>query len=234
MSDQPKEHGFDEESERDLPRIVEEAQQILTAHHLKTGGTAILAVAAWVLASFSGAYVPPALLLLVLGVLAVLAFFPVTREPRLAQDVIRRWDTLRVERALASSGVSPDPRLEVAESMAERIARHPASDEHIRAVVDALVRRLRRLLDDLGRTTYLTHAQVASDHQEASRSMSDLQDLLDAKVAELLGELARLHRTVVMRDTASLDRVVRAAEDLMRDLEAEREVERLLSRAERE
>jgi hypothetical protein len=118
--------------------------------------------------------------------------------------------------------------------MAERIMRHPSSSEHIRTVVRAVLRRLKRLLDDLRRTNYLASAQVASDQQEASRSVSDLQDLLDARVAELLGELARLHQAVVMRDTASLDRVVKAAEDLVHDLEAERDVERLLSQAERE
>ena len=46
-----------------------------------------------------------------------------TREPRLAREVLGRWDRLRVDRALQASGISNDPRLEVAESMAERVLR---------------------------------------------------------------------------------------------------------------
>jgi hypothetical protein len=41
-------------------------------------------------------------------------------------------------------------------------------------------------------------------------------------------------RTVVLRGTASLHRVVGAVEDLVHELEAEQEVERLLSSAENE
>lgn len=181
-----------------------------------------------------GTVVPDAWLLLVLGILLVLVFAPVTREPRLARDVLRRWDALRVERALASSGVTSDPRLEVAESMAERIARHPSSDERIRLVTAAMLRRLRLLLHDLRRTSYLAKAQLADERHELSRSVSDLQDLLDARVADVLGQLAQLHRTVVLRDTASLERVVAAVEDLVYELEAEQEVERLLSSAEQD
>lgn len=97
-----------------------------------------------------------------------------------------------------------------------------------------MLRRLRRLLDDLRRTGYLADAQLLDDREERSRSVSDLQDLLDARVADVLGQLAQLHRTVVLRDTASMDRVVGAVEDLVHELEAEQEVERLLSSAENE
>jgi len=122
----------------------------------------------------------------------------------------------------------------VAESMAERIARHPSSDERIRLVTAAMLRRLRLLLHDLRRTSYLAKAQLADERHELSRSVSDLQDLLDARVADVLGQLAQLHRTVVLRDTASLERVVAAVEDLVYELEAEQEVERLLSSAEQD
>jgi hypothetical protein len=92
--------------------------------------------------------------------------------------------------------------------------------------------RLHRLLDDLRRVSYLTQSQFADERVDVNRSVSDLQDLLDARVADILGQLAQLHRTVVLRDSASLDRVVTGVEDLVRELEAEREVERLLSNAE--
>ena len=193
-----------------------------------------VAVIGWVGALLAGTVLPLSWLFLVLAVLALLFVSPVTREPRLARDVLRRWDALRVDRALASSGISSDPRLEVAESMADRIVRHPGSDERVRSATAAMLRRLRRLLDDLRRTGYLAKAQVADERHELSRSVSDLQDLLDARVADVLGQLAQLHSTVVLRDTASLERVVASVEELVRELEAEHEVERLLSSAENE
>ena len=168
-----------------------------------------------------------------LALVVVLYFFPITRELRLARDALRRWDQLRVERALQSSGVSSDPRLEVAESMADRVLRHPSADQRIREATNALLRRLQRLLRDLGRIEYLTHARMTMDQGDAARSISDLQDLLDARVAEVLGQIAVLHRTVVLRDEAALEGVVTALEDLVRELEAEQDVERLLSDAER-
>ena len=43
-----------------------------------------------------------------------------------------------------------------------------------------------------------------------------------------------MHRTVVMRDAASLERAVGNVEELLQELEAEREVERLLAQAEQD
>ena len=223
-----------EEDVPDLPHVVEEAYDVLSAYTWKlvaTGGAAILV---WIGSGFFGLDVPFLLLVPLLVALVLLFFAPVTREPRLARDVLRRWDQLRVDRALASSGVAGDPRPEVAESMAERVLRHPSVDQRIRNAANALLTRLRRLLRDLGRVEYLTHARVTLDQGDVSRSISDLQDLLDARIAEILGQIAELHRTVVLRDAASMDRVVRGVEDLVRELEAENEVERLLSNAERD
>lgn len=234
MSEEVVEYGLEPDEGQDRPRVVDEAHEVLGSYHLQVGATAALTVVAWVAVLLSGNVLPLSWLILALSVLFALAFFPVTREPRLAQDVLRRWDALRVDRALASSGVTSDPRLEVAEHMADRIVRHPASDERVRSATAAMLRRLRRLIDDLGRTRYLAKAQLAHERHEVSRSVSDLQDLLDARVADVLGQLAQLHRTVVLRDTASLERVVVAVEELVRHLEAEQEVERLLSSAEQE
>ena len=234
MREDTGEYGLDRGEDRDLPRVVEEAHEVLAAYHLQLGGAAAAVCVAWLAADFIGTTLPLTWMLVALAALFVLVMAPVTREPRLARDVLRRWDALRVDRALASSGVSTDPRLEVAESMVERIVRHPASDERVRSATTATLRRLRRLLDDLQRTSYLAKAQLADERHELSRSVSDLQDLLDARVADVLAQLAHLHRTVVLRDTGSLERVVGAVEDLVHELEAEHEVERLLSSAESE
>jgi hypothetical protein len=217
----------------EVPRVVEEANEVLGSYSRHLAGAATIAGLVWLSGSLLGASVPPVWLVAVLAVLILLYVVPVTREPRLAREVLRRWDHLRVERALEGSGISGDARLEVAESMADRVLRHPSADPRMREATNALLRRLRRLLRDLGRVEYLTHARVSMDQGESTRSISDLQDLLDARVAEVLGQIASLHRTVVLRDEPSLEGVVSAVEDLVRELEAEQEVERLLSDAER-
>jgi hypothetical protein len=217
----------------DRPRVVDEAHEVLTSYTWQLVVAGGLSVAAWIGSGFLGFAVSPLWLLPVLAVLALLFLVPVSREPRLARDVIRRWDQLRVERALESAGVSGDPRLEVAESMADRIVRHPSVDHRTRDATAAMLRRLRRLLRDLARVEYLAHARVTMDQSERSRSISDLQDILDARAAEVLGRIAQLHRTVVLRDTAALEDVVTGVEELVRSLEAEEEVERLLTDAER-
>jgi hypothetical protein len=233
MSGQEGEFGLAPVDEApNVPRVVEEAHEVLSAYAwqaLAAGGAAVLA---WLGTGMYGIWLSPLWLILALVLLLVVFLVPVTREPRLAREVIRRWDQLRVERALASSGVSSDPRFEVAESMADRIVRHPAVDERTRRATRSMVVRLHRLLDDLRRVSYLTQSQFADERVDVNRSVSDLQDLLDARVADILVQLAQLHRTVVLRDSASLDRVVTGVEDLVRELEAERDVERLLSNAE--
>ncbi len=222
-----------DESVPERPHVVDEAHEALAAYTRELVGAGGVAILAWVVSLFFGLNIPALWLLPILAVLAVLFIAPVTREPRLSREVLRRWDQLRVDRALEASGISSDPRLEVAESMAERVLRHPSVDERTREATNTLVLRLRRLLSDLGRVEYLTHARLTMREGDASRSISDLQDLLDARIAEILGQLAGLHRTVVLRDTASMESVVRGVEDLLRELEAESEVERLLSDAER-
>lgn len=216
----------------DRPRVVDEADEVLTTYTWQLLGAGGAVALGWVGAGFFGATVPPLWPVLALVVIALLFVVPVTREPRLAREVLRRWDRLRVERALESSGISGDPRLEVAESMADRVLRHPSVDRRVRDATTALVNKLRLTLRDLRRVEYLSDARAALSQREMMRSISDLQDLLDARVAEMLGQIAELHRTVVLRDAASLERVVGNVEILVHELEAERDVERLLSDAE--
>lgn len=217
----------------DVPRVVEEAEEVLSAYTWQVVGVGTLGTLVWAAGSFFGTPLPLSWLLLLVAVLTLLYLVPITREPRLARDVLRRWDELRVERALERSGVSGDPRMEVAEAMAERVLRHPSVDDRVRSVARALIRRLQRLLDDLRRVEWLARSGTALDERSRARSISDLQDLLDARVANLIGQLAELHRTVVLRDAVALERAIGSVEDLLHELEAEREVERLLADAER-
>jgi len=217
----------------DRPRVVDEAHEVLTTYSWQVVGSGGTVGALWLLSDFLEMGIPVLGPIVLIAVLIFLYLVPVTREPRLAREVLRRWDRLRVERALESTGFSDDPRLEVAESMADRVRRHPSVDARVRDAAEALVSRLRLALRDLQRVQYLTDARVTMNQSESSRSISDLQDLLDARVAEVLGQLAELHSTVVLRDATSLERVVGRVEELIYELEAEREVERLLADAER-
>lgn len=219
----------------DCPRVVDEAHEVLAAYTWQLVGTGGVVGGVWALAEFwevgpAFIWVFPTLVFLLLLFLYIV---PVTREPRLAREVLRRWDHLRVERALESSGIAEDPRLVVAESMADRIVRHPSVEGRVRDAAMVLLSKLRLAIRDLSRVQYLTDARATLNQSDSSRSISDLQDLLDARVAEVIGQLAELHSTVVLRDARSVERVVGRVEELIHELEAEREIERLLNDAER-
>lgn len=216
------------------PRVVDEADEVLSAYGWQLTGVGAASILVWAAASYFELSVSPFWVVGVVLILLMLYAVPLTREPRLARDVLRRWDNLRVERALESSGVYDDPRLEVAEAMADRVIRHPSVDARTRNATRAMIAKLKLILRDLKRVGYLAEAKTAMDEGRTTRSISDLHDLLDARAAEILGQIAELHRTVVLRDAVSLERAVGNVEDLLREMEAEREVERLLTEAERD
>ena len=215
----------------DRPRVVEEAHEVLTTYGWQVTGTGAAAIAAWVAAGWMDYSAPFSWLLAFLAVVVLIYLAPVTRAPKLAREVIRRWDELRVDRALEESGATSDPRLAVAESMAHRIVRHPTVSTDVRQTAEALVHRLQTLLADLRRIEWLVQS-TSLDRSGAQRSFSDLQDVLDARAANVVAQLAELHRTVVLRDAAAIERAVASVRDLLASLEAEDEVERLLSEAE--
>lgn len=216
------------------PRVVDEADEVLSSYGWQLTGAGAASILAWAAASYFELSLSPFWVVGVILILLMLYAVPLTREPRLAKDVLRRWDNLRVERALESSGVYDDPRLEVAEAMADRVIRHPSVDTRTRNATRAMIAKLKLILRDLRRVSYLADAKTALDEGRTTRSISDLHDLLDARAAEILGQIAELHRTVVLRDAVSLERAVGNVEDLLREMEAEREVERLLTEAERD
>lgn len=216
----------------DRPRVVEEAYEVLGTYGWQLTGVAAAVAAAWLAAEAVGLGVPWLWPIAIVAFLLVLYLWPIAREPRLARDVLRRWDVLRVERALESSGVTWDPRMEVAEAMAHRIVRHPSVGARVRETTTALVTKLRFILRDLRRIEYLSDVKASTGDRRTTRSISDLHDLLDARAAEVLGQITELHRTVVLRDAASLEKALGHVDELLAELGAEEEVERLLSQAE--
>lgn len=215
------------------PRVVDEAEEVLTSYGWQLGGTGAVTLAAWSLAVWVGEPIQLVWLLAVLGVLAFLYLMPVARAPRLAREVLRRWDELRVQRALESGGISDDPRLEVADAMVQRIVRHPTVPVSVRQTAEALVSRLQTLLTDLRRVEWLARTTSISGSPRIA-SVSDLESVLDTRVASILAQLAELHRTVVLRDAEAIERAAGNVRQLLMDLEAEEEVERLLADAERD
>lgn len=216
------------------PGVVEEADEVLATYGWQLVGAGAAGAAAWVVSTlYVGLSLPLPWLVLYLIVLVILYTWPMAREPRLAREVIRRWDDLRVERALETAGLGDDPRLEVARSMAERVLRHPSVEERVRATIRALVNRLEVVLKDLRRVEWLMEGPSRPADRHRTRSISDLMDVLDARVASILGQIAEIHRTVVLRDALALERALDSVDDLLRDLEAEQEVDRLLAGAER-
>jgi hypothetical protein len=215
----------------DRPRVVEEADEVLTVFGWQLAGAGGAAAVVWAGAAWMGTPLPALWLVVLVAALVLLYFSPVTREPKLAREVLRRWDELRVQRALEASGATADPRLEVAESMAYRIMRHPAVGENVRQTTEALVRRLQLILADLRRVEWLGRT-TALDEGPRMRSISDLQDVLDARAASIVAQLAELHRTVVLRDADATRRAMASVQELLAELEAQEEVERFLMEAE--
>ncbi len=216
----------------DRPRVVDEADEVLGTYGWQLGATGAVATVVWIASVWLRAPIPLIALVGFLFVLVVLYRSPVTRAPKLAREVLRRWDELRVQRALESAGANDDPRLEVADAMARRIVRHPTVSPIVRQTAEALVHRLRVLLSDLRRIEWLGRT-TSFGEERGARSISDLQDVLDARVASVLAQLAELHRTVVLRDAGATERAVASVRELLTTLEAEDEVERLLADAER-
>ena len=225
-----------EPADPEPPGVVREAEETIRRLGLRLAALGGGAVGLWGLVAWLGsgglivAYFPIQwLFFFLLGLLAFF-FWPQTRDARAAREVLRRWDRVRADRALADAGEAVDPRLDVASSMARRIERHPASDDRTRGVVRALVARLRASVQDQRTLSLLEEAWRSRDLEEESRlgSVSDLAAHVESRISDLLGRLSELHATCVRRDAPEQARLLEEAEDLLRRLEAEGEVERIL------
>jgi hypothetical protein len=212
------------------PDAVEEAERAIKRWGLTLAGTGAAGTTAyWVALLELGVFLPIQWWLVFLVSLVALFFFPPNRGPRNARELLRRWDDLKIQNTLEEGGASPDPKVRVAEEMTRRIVGHPQSDPAVRQVASELLASIRRTAQDRRTIRLLQQSGAWSDAGMHERTLSDVLDFVSGREGELLASLEKLHRAVVRRDSSAAEELSLEARDLLTQLEAEEEVERLLN-----
>lgn len=217
--------------EQPKPPAVAEAEETVRRLGVALLGTGAGASVLWFLHALVVGFpvVPMAWLGIFLAALVLFFFFPQSRRARLAREVLRQWDDVRVQGMLEESGASTDPRLQAAGKMARRIARHPAADDELRRLTTDLVGALRRTTRDQRLVELALESRRGGDSRG---SLSDSLDYLEARAARLLGSLSDIHGAVVKRDSQAVERVLGDAARTLAELEALEEVDRMLGEGE--
>lgn len=220
---------FDDEAEKPEPVRAAEAEVRSWGLGLAVAG-GVGSIWYWMLVVDQGVILPLTWLFLFLVALLVVYYVPPTRGPRLARNILRRWDQLRVEHALDGAGASAHPQVQVGMEMAGRIVRHPGADEASRESAARLLHALRVTARDRRTVELMRQARMAdvARPDRSERSLSDVLDFLDAREGELLTSLERLHRAVLQRDSAAVAQLRGEADEVLERLAAEADVERLL------
>lgn len=216
------------------PEAVREAEDAIKRWGLALAGTGAVGTAAyWVGLLQFGVFFPIQWWIVFMIALVALFFFPPNRGARNARELLRRWDDLGIQQALEEGGASPDPRVRVAEEMAQRVSAHPTADGDVRQAARDLLEAIRRTAQDR-RTIQLLQRSGAWEGGEPTeeRTLSDVLDFISGREGELLASLEKLHRAVVKRDASAADTLGREARDFLSRLEAEEEVENLLREGE--
>lgn len=216
-------------SRAEKPDAVEEAERAIRRWGLTLAGTGTVGtIAYWVALLEFGVFLPIQWWFVFLVALVALFFFPPNREPRNSRELLRRWDGLEIQKILEEEGVSPDPKVRVAEEMARRVAGHPQADSNVRQVASELLRSIRRTAQDRRTIRLLQQSGSWGRAGTHERTLSDVLDFVSAREGELLASLEGLHRAVVRRDASAAKELSSEARGLLTHLEAEEEVERLL------
>lgn len=219
------------------PEAVAAAEKDLRRYGLVLGGAGVGGVAMWLLHAFIIGFpvVPMGWLGVFLVALVLSFFFPQTRKARIAREILRHWDKAEVRRILEASGTSTDPRLVTAERMARRIVDHPATTDEIEELATSLLSALREITSDQRTTEVVLESRHASDEGTIARaSLRDALDYLEARAGRVLGALAELHAAVVQRDTAEVGSVLAEATEVLAELRALNDVDRMLEGGEGE
>lgn len=213
------------------PEVVVEAEQTVRRLGLTlVGAGAAVSLAYWVQALVMGfPFFPMSWWALFLVGLVLIFLYPQNRTARQARDVLRRWDEIETRNALEISGAPTDPRLQVAETMCARILQHPGVTPRTTQVVASLLNRLRQGTRD---QRILEVMREADGHWPSTipgpRSLSDVADYVEVRIGRLLGTLAEVHAAVVKRDDEGVAEVLDNANEVLVELEASLEVDRLL------
>ena len=212
------------------PEVVVEAERTIRRLGLSLGGTAAAGSFLYLVPQFLfGTPLPLSWLALFFVGLLLFFFYPQNRTARQARDILRRWDEIEIRNALEISGAPSDPRLQVAETMGSRILQHPGITPATNQVVVSLLKRLREGTRDQRLLEVMHEAEGRwPSSVPGPRSLSDLADYLEARVGRLLGALAEVHGAVVKRDADEVAKVLEDANQVLVELEASIEVDRLL------
>jgi len=211
------------------PEAVKEAERALQRWGLVLAGTGTAgSIGYWLSLLQFDLFFPIQWWFVFIVTLVALFFFPPNRGPRNSRELLRRWDDLRIQNILEEGGASPDPKVRVAEEMAQRVVGHPHADPPVRQAASDLLSSIRRTAQDR-RTIRLLQQSGAWDGQDTrERTLSDVLDFISGREGELLASLERLHRAVVKRDASAARELSSEARSLLAQMEAEEEVERLL------
>jgi hypothetical protein len=129
-------------------------------------------------------------------------------------------DAERPARRPGSSESPPDPRLQAAEMMYQRLACHPGATPGTRGIAEGLVSALRRVIEDARLIEERNTSRADRRHAPTGSPMSDSLDDLDARASDLLAALAALHAVIVRRDLTEAAQGLVEAEQLLSDVRA--------------
>lgn len=217
--------------EVDKPSPVADAEERIRVWGIGLGTAGAVGSALyWFTAMQTGyLFVPLSWWLLFLIGLVALFFFPPVRGPRVAREILERWDELAVDAAMEAAGSPTGPGQRVASEMAARILHHPRADAAVKDVVRRLLEAVRRVGRDRRTVELVQQARAAGLlTRPGERSWSDLLDFVSAREGELISSLERLHRAVVQRELGEVADLRVDAENVLARVEAEVEVDRML------
>lgn len=207
------------------PAVVEEARASLARFRkimFRTGGVFGAALAAATLATEPISWCLSAASL---GIVSLAYRFPPTRRIRRARAVMRGWESMELLQARPDTPSGSDPRLAAADAVIARLAEHAGADRRPVAFGQEVRQQLARVLDDRRAVEQLRDALSPA---EAEARLAPLRTQVDDRIDRLMAALAEVYEALLAQDDATLGTVLARGEDLLRQVRARQEVERLL------
>ena len=206
-------------------QAVQEASAVLARFRkimLRTGGGLGLV---FVGASMATEPITWCLSLLGLGTVALTYRFPLSGRVRRARAVVREWESRGMLQAPPTGSFDTDPRLTAADAVIARLAEHAGADRRAVAFAQEVGQQLARVLGDARAVEQLRGALSPA---EAEARLGPLRAHVDERIDRLMGAVADVYQAVLAHDDATLNAVLERGEDVLRQLSARQEVERLL------